>query len=123
MTYDKSFYKGKRVLITGHTGFKGSWLLQMLLMAGAEVTGYALAPEGETLYSLCHFETACKEGNAVTDSNEHDNIGDDSKACTCGSAGADGSKTGNNVKHNETGTLNSVIGGGDFAADRMKQTF
>lgn len=35
------FYKGKRVLITGHTGFKGAWLCQMLINAGAEVTGYA----------------------------------------------------------------------------------
>ncbi len=38
------FYKGKRVLITGHTGFKGSWLCQMLLQAGAQVCGYALEP-------------------------------------------------------------------------------
>lgn len=38
------FYKVKRVLITGHTGFKGAWLCQMLINAGAEVTGYALNP-------------------------------------------------------------------------------
>ena len=38
------FYKGKRVLITGHTGFKGAWLCQMLINAGAEVTGCALNP-------------------------------------------------------------------------------
>ena len=38
-------YKGKRVLVTGHTGFKGSWLCQILKMANAEVIGYALAPE------------------------------------------------------------------------------
>ena len=37
-------YKDKRVFITGHTGFKGSWLCEMLLMAGAEVYGYALKP-------------------------------------------------------------------------------
>ena len=37
-------YKGKRVFVTGHTGFKGSWLCEMLLMAGAEVYGYALKP-------------------------------------------------------------------------------
>ena len=37
-------YKGKRVFVTGHTGFKGSWLCEMLLMAGAEVWGYALKP-------------------------------------------------------------------------------
>lgn len=38
------FYKGKRVLLTGHTGFKGAWMCAVLLMAGAEVTGYALEP-------------------------------------------------------------------------------
>jgi CDP-glucose 4,6-dehydratase len=38
------FYKGKKVLLTGHTGFKGTWLCRMLLQAGAEVTGYALEP-------------------------------------------------------------------------------
>ena len=41
---DLSFYHGKRVLVTGHTGFKGSWLVRMLLGAGAEVCGYALEP-------------------------------------------------------------------------------
>lgn len=38
------FYKGKKVLITGHTGFKGSWLSRMLLKAGTVVTGYSLEP-------------------------------------------------------------------------------
>lgn len=38
------FYKDKRVLVTGHTGFKGTWMCAMLLQAGARVTGYALAP-------------------------------------------------------------------------------
>ena len=37
-----SFYWGKRVLLTGHTGFKGMWLALLLLRAGAEVTGFAL---------------------------------------------------------------------------------
>ena len=40
----KDFYEGKRVLITGHTGFKGSWLCRILTLAGAQVTGYALDP-------------------------------------------------------------------------------
>jgi CDP-glucose 4,6-dehydratase len=43
--YLKKVYKGKKVFLTGHTGFKGSWLLQILTMLGAEVKGYALAPE------------------------------------------------------------------------------
>lgn len=38
------FYKGRRVLVTGHTGFKGSWLCRVLTLAGAEVTGYSLEP-------------------------------------------------------------------------------
>lgn len=41
------YYSGKRVLITGHTGFKGSWLTEWLLMLGAKVTGLALPPSTE----------------------------------------------------------------------------
>ncbi|MBX4260784.1 CDP-glucose 4,6-dehydratase [Clostridium estertheticum] len=41
---DLCFYKGKKVLVTGHTGFKGSWLCKILVNAGAEVTGYSLTP-------------------------------------------------------------------------------
>lgn len=40
-----SFYSGKKVFVTGHTGFKGSWLCRALVNAGALVTGFALAPE------------------------------------------------------------------------------
>lgn len=45
--FDLSFYNGKKVLITGHTGFKGTWLCRLLLDAGAEVTGYSLEPPTE----------------------------------------------------------------------------
>ena len=52
-----SFYKGKRVLITGHTGFKGSWMCKLLVNAGAKVTGYALKPPTEpSLFELCGLE-------------------------------------------------------------------
>ena len=44
MNFDLSFYKGKKVFVTGHTGFKGSWLCKMLANAGAIVTGYSLNP-------------------------------------------------------------------------------
>jgi CDP-glucose 4,6-dehydratase len=47
-----NIYQGKRVLITGHTGFKGSWLSEWLLALGAEVSGFALAPA----YADSHFE-------------------------------------------------------------------
>ena len=40
-----SFWSGRRVLLTGHTGFKGSWLLLWLLELGAEVWTFALGPE------------------------------------------------------------------------------
>lgn len=61
---DLSFYKGKRILITGHTGFKGTWLSKILLEAGAEVTGYALAPtEEQKLFLLSSVE---KSMNSIT---------------------------------------------------------
>ena len=54
---DDSFYRGKKVLVTGHTGFKGSWMCKVLSMMGAEVTGYSLKPPTEpSLYELCKVE-------------------------------------------------------------------
>ena len=51
------FYRGKRVFITGHTGFKGSWLCRILVGAGAIVTGYALsAPTQPNLFKLAGLE-------------------------------------------------------------------
>ena len=49
---EASFWRGRRVLVTGHTGFKGSWLTLWLLSLGAEVWGYALSPEpGRALFT------------------------------------------------------------------------
>lgn len=51
---DLDFFRGKNVLITGHTGFKGAWMCQLLIMAGANVTGYALEPPTyPSLFELC----------------------------------------------------------------------
>ena len=47
LTTSGGFWAGKRVFLTGHTGFKGSWLAQWLVRLGAEVCGYALAPSAE----------------------------------------------------------------------------
>lgn len=53
MVIDLSFYKNKNIFITGHTGFKGSWLCKILETAGANVTGYALEPPTEpNLFTL-----------------------------------------------------------------------
>ena len=58
-----SFYKGKKVLVTGHTGFKGTWLCMMLKRAGAIVTGYSLSPPTTpNLFTICGLE---KEINSV----------------------------------------------------------
>ena len=52
-----SFYKGKKVLVTGHTGFKGTWLCKILVNAGADVTGYSLkAPTNPNLFELSGIE-------------------------------------------------------------------
>ena len=52
-----NFYKNKKVLITGHTGFKGSWLCRILINAGAKVTGYSLEPPTEpSLFKLAKIE-------------------------------------------------------------------
>lgn len=50
------FYKGKRVLVTGHTGFKGAWICRVLQILEADVTGYALKPPTEpNLFNLANI--------------------------------------------------------------------
>lgn len=51
-----NFYEGKRVFVTGHTGFKGSWLCKLLTNAGAEVTGFSLNPPTEpSLFNIANI--------------------------------------------------------------------
>lgn len=74
MVVQAQFWKGRRVLITGHTGFKGSWLALWLQSRGAAVAGFALAPpEGPALWKLLcleneitHFEGDVRDGSALT---------------------------------------------------------
>lgn len=56
----KQFYKNKRVFVTGHTGFKGSWLCGMLLELGADVCGYSLPPENNPLFDIFSLERRTK---------------------------------------------------------------
>ncbi len=56
LAIDPDFWRGRSVLITGHTGFKGGWLATWLLLMGARVTGYALPPDTEPSYfNLCRL--------------------------------------------------------------------
>lgn len=57
LMFDNEFYRGKRVFVTGHTGFKGTWLCRMLIHAGAIVTGYSLEPPTKPdLFSISGVE-------------------------------------------------------------------
>lgn len=55
--FNLDFYRGKKVLVTGHTGFKGGWLCKTLLYAGAIITGYSLVPPTKpSLFELIGLE-------------------------------------------------------------------
>ena len=67
------FYKGKKVLLTGHTGFKGSWLSKILVMAGADVTGYSLEPPtNPNLFSVAGLEGKMK--SVIGDIRDYDHL-------------------------------------------------
>lgn len=62
---DPAFWKGKSVFLTGHTGFKGSWMSLWLQSMGATVTGYALAPHSEpNLFSLADVGSSMRSVTA-----------------------------------------------------------
>ncbi len=57
---DPAFWRGKRVLVTGHTGFKGSWLVMWLYRLGAKVSGISLEPETKpSLFEKAHVASLC----------------------------------------------------------------
>lgn len=67
------FYKGKKILLTGHTGFKGTWLTKILVNAGAEVTGYSLgAPTNPNLFSLADLDG--KINNVIGDIRDYEHL-------------------------------------------------
>lgn len=67
------FYKNKKILITGHTGFKGAWLSQILINAGAEVVGYSLEPPtNPNLYELIGLKNRMR--SIIGDIRDFDNL-------------------------------------------------
>jgi CDP-glucose 4,6-dehydratase len=69
----KKIYAGKKVFLTGHTGFKGSWLLQILFLLDADVKGYALAPEDEpNLYNVINGDSLCE--SVIADLRDRDKL-------------------------------------------------
>jgi len=61
MFSELNIYKGKKVFLTGHTGFKGAWLLKIFSILGAHVKGYSLAPtDNVNLYGIIHGDTLCQ---------------------------------------------------------------
>lgn len=65
---DLSFYQNKKVLITGHTGFKGSWLTKILLDAGADVAGYALEPPTDpNLFTIAGLDKRLGDRSVIGD--------------------------------------------------------
>lgn len=68
-----TFFKGKKVLVTGHTGFKGSWLCRILVNAGAEVIGYALTPPTDpSLFEIA--EVSDKMNSVIGDIRDLDHL-------------------------------------------------
>ena len=56
------FYRGKRVLVTGNTGFKGAWLTRILTLLGAEVTGYSMdAPTDPAFYHILKLDETIRQ--------------------------------------------------------------
>ena len=68
----QNFYTGKRVFLTGHTGFKGSWLCLMLKELGAEVYGYSLAPNTEPdLFTILAWKTTSTAPSVTSATSHH----------------------------------------------------
>lgn len=70
----RDYYRGKRIFLTGHTGFKGAWMLALLHELGARVTGYALAAETPSLYRDIGGDDLCT--SIIADVREADALRD-----------------------------------------------
>lgn len=69
----KNTYQNRKVFITGHTGFKGSWLIKILQLFGAEIKGYALAPQTkDDLFNLIDGDKICT--SVIADLREYEKM-------------------------------------------------
>lgn len=76
-----AFWRGRSVLVTGHTGFKGGWLTLWLERLGAKVTGYALAPPSAASFYACVHEEHAAHSSTIADLREHDRLRECVAAC------------------------------------------
>ncbi|MFH0927097.1 MAG: GDP-mannose 4,6-dehydratase [Candidatus Micrarchaeota archaeon] len=75
------FFKGKKILITGHTGFKGAWLSRILSNFGAQIFGYSLAPNTEpNLYTILEIRKALA-GEKIADIRNYQTLHDFVQKC------------------------------------------
>lgn len=75
MAMNADFWRGRRVLVTGHTGFKGAWLVCWLAKLNAKVSGYALEPEGDpNLWNILELQQVCN--STIADINDQRAIAD-----------------------------------------------
>lgn len=73
LSMDLNFYNGKKVFVTGHTGFKGAWLCKMLINSGAIVTGYSLLPPtNPNLFELINIKA--KMNSVIGDVRDFDGM-------------------------------------------------
>ena len=69
--FDQDWYAGRRVFVTGHTGFKGAWLCLWLQRLGAEVTGFALAPETRSLFTSAQVGAGMQSVTGMSGTGPH----------------------------------------------------
>ena len=82
-TIKKNFWKNKKVFVTGHTGFKGSWLCLLLNYLGAQVTGYSLTPKTKpSLYNLANIKKHIKK-SIIADVRDYNKLFNSVKKSQC----------------------------------------